>query len=268
MSSRYGIIPRLKRKKIRETLASGKRTDGRGFEDHREIVIRTNVLEKAEGSAEVHLGNTRVLVGIKIGAGNPFEDTPDEGVLVCNSEFVPLASPAFEPGPPRESSIELARVVDRGLRSAEVVDFSKLCIIPGKKVYVVFVDIYILNHAGNLIDASAIAAISALKSTMKPVYKVEDGEAVLTDKKEPLDVRMTPVAVTMVKLGESLIVDPSADEEEVMDARLTVTVDDDGNICTLQKSGSEGLTLDEIKKAINFAVEKAPEIRGKITGSG
>ncbi|RLI10305.1 RNA-binding protein [Candidatus Bathyarchaeota archaeon] len=267
MSSRYGIIPRLKRKKIQETLATGKRMDGRGLGDYREISIRTGIIEKAEGSAEVYLGETRVLVGIKIGVGAPFEDTPDEGVLVCNAEFVPVASPAFEPGPPDEKSIELARVVDRGLRSAEVVDFSKLCIIPGKKVYVVHVDLYILNHAGNLIDASAVAALAALRGAMKPVYKIEDDEAVLTEKKEPLKVRKLPVAVTIAKIGESFVVDPSADEEEVMDARLTVTVDDDGNICTLQKSGSEGLTLDEIKKAINIAVEKAPEIRAKITGS-
>jgi len=267
MSSRHGIIPRLKRKKIQEAVASGKRMDGRGLEDYREIAIRTNVIEKAEGSAEVYLGDTRVLVGIKIGVGKPFDDTPDEGVLICNAEFVPIASPNFEPGPPKENSIELARVVDRGLRSAGVVDFSKLCIIPGERVYLIFVDLYILNYAGNLIDASAIAAITALRSAMKPVYKVEDGKVVPTDEKEPLEVVKTPVAVTMAKIGDSLVLDPLADEEEVTDERLTVTFDDEGNICTIQKSGSTGMTLDEIKKAVEIASEKAPDIRGKIMES-
>lgn len=267
MSPRHGIVPRLKRKKIQEAMASGKRMDGRGLEDYREIVVTSNVLEKAEGSAEVHLGSTRVMVGVKIKIGAPFEDTPDKGVLICNAEFVPIASPTFEPGPPNENSIELARVVDRGLRSADVVNLSKLDIIPGKKVYVIHIDIYILNHAGNLIDASAIAAMSALRGTMKPVYKVKDEEILLTDKKEPLKVRKMPLTVTMVKIGDSLVIDPSSDEEDVMDARLTMTVDDDGNICAIQKSGSQGLTLDDIRKAINIAVEKAPEIRGKITGN-
>ena len=266
--SSYGVISRLKRRKIQEAVATGKRMDGRGLEDLREIDVKIGVLEKAEGSAEVHLGSTRVLVGVKIGVGPPFEDTPDEGVLICNAEFVPIASPAFEPGPPDENSIELARVVDRGLRSAEVFDFAKLGLISEEKVYVIHVDLYILNYDGNLIDASAIAAITALRNTMKPVYEVKDGETVLTEKKEPLDVRKTPVAVTMVKIGDSLIVDPSADEEEVMDSRLTITVDDDGKICAIQKRGSEGLTLDEIKKSVNLAVEKAPEMRSKITGSG
>lgn len=267
MSSRHGIIPRLKRKKIQEAVASSKRMDGRGLEEYRKITIRTGVIEKAEGSAEVYLGDTRVLAGVKIGVGAPFEDTPDEGVLICNAEFVPIASPAFEPGPPDESSIELARVVDRGLRSAKVVDFSKLDIIPGKNVYLIFVDLYILNYAGNLIDASTIAAISALRSTMKPVYKVEDDQVVSTDEKEPLEVLRTPVAVTMVKIGESLVLDPLADEEEVMDERLTITLDDDGNICTIQKSGSIGLTIDDIKRAVDIASKNSLDIRGMITGN-
>jgi len=267
MSPRHGIVPRLKRKKIQEAVTSGKRMDGRELEDYREIVVKSNVIEKAEGSAEVFLGDTRVMVGIKIKCGAPFEDTPNDGVIICNAEFVPIASPNFEPGPPREESIELARVVDRGLRSAEVVDFSKLAIIPGKHVYVINVDIYILNHAGNLIDAAAIAALAALRGTMKPVYEVKDGEVLLTDKKKPLKAEKMPVAVTLVKIGDSLILDPSADEEEVMDARLTVTIDEDGNVCTIQKSGTYGLTLEEIGKAINIAVEKATEIRSKITGN-
>jgi exosome complex component RRP42 len=267
MSPRFGIVPRLKRKKIEESIAAGKRMDGRELVDYREIVVKSDVIEKAEGSAEVLLGDTRVMVGVKIKYGEPFEDTPDEGVLICNAEFVPIASPNFEPGPPGEDSIELARVVDRGLRSSEVFDFSKLAIIPGKQVYVINVDIYVLNYAGNLIDASAIAALAALRKTRKPIFKINDGEILLTDKKEPLKAEKMPVAITMVKIGESIILDPSADEEEVMDARLTVTVDEDGNICTIQKSGSNGLTLEEIGKAINIAVEKAPEIRSKITGN-
>ncbi len=264
MSSRHNIVSRLKRKKIKEVITSGKRMDGRSLEDYREIVVKTGVLEKAEGSAEVLLGNTRVLVGVKIGIGHPFEDTPDKGVLMCNAEFTPIASPNFEPGPPREQSIELARVVDRGLRSAEIVDFSKLSLIPGKQVYLIHVDLYVLNYDGNLIDASALAAIAALKVAKRPVYKVEEGEIKLTKRKQSLKVRKTPVAVTLVKIDDTLLVDPSADEEEVMDARLTVTLDEDENVCAIQKSGSEGFTPDEIKKCIKIALEKAAENRQKL----
>jgi exosome complex component RRP42 len=267
MSSRQGIVSRLKKKKIEEVLAGGKRMDGRAFDQYRDIVINTGTIDKAEGSAECFLGKSRVLVGVKVGLGTPFEDTPDKGVLMCNAEYTPIAHPTFEPGPPREDSIELARVVDRGLRSAEIIDFDKLALVPGKLVQMVHVDLYVINYDGNLIDCSALAAIAALQTTKMPVYKVKDGEVELTKKKQDLKLRCMPIAVTFVKIGEQLIVDPSVDEEEVMDVRLTLTLDENGNICTTQKSGSEGLTQEEIKKSINIAVEKAAENRKKITGT-
>jgi len=266
MASRGGIVSRLKRKKIQEVVAAGKRMDGRGLEDYREFVVKTGVMEKSEGSAEVRLGKTWVVAGVKVGVGTPFEDTPEMGVLMCNAEFTPVAHPTFEPGPPDEESIELARVVDRGLRSAEVLDFNKLTLVSGKLVYLVHVDLYVLNYDGNLIDASALAAIAALKTAVKPVHNVKEGEIKATGKKEPLEVLKEPVAVTMVKIGDSLIVDPSADEEEVMDLRLTITLEKDGSICTIQKSGSEGLTMEDIQKAVKIASEKAAENRKLIAG--
>ncbi|MCJ7574677.1 exosome complex protein Rrp42 [Candidatus Bathyarchaeota archaeon] len=265
--SKHNIVSHLKQRKIQDVVMSGRRMDGRGLEDYRELTIRSGMLEKSEGSAEVYLGKTHVVVGVKVGTGTPFEDTPDEGVLMCNAEFTPIASPEWEPGPPNEDSIELARVVDRGLRSAEVLDTNELSIIPGKLVHIVFVDFYVLNYDGNLIDACSAGALAALMKAKKQVYEVKEKEPVLTDKKVPLTIRKKPVAVSMVKIGGNFIFDPTADEEEVMDARLTVTFDEDGNVCTMQKSGSEGLTMEEIKKCINTAAAKAPEIRAKVLAS-
>ena len=261
MPSRFEVITMLKRKRISMALAQGKREDGRGLMDFRKIVIKKGILEKAEGSAEVWLGDTRVIAGVKVGVGEPYQDTPNQAVLTVNAEFTPIASPTFEPGPPDETSIELARVVDRGIRSSEAIDFEKYCIIPGKAVYVIFIDICILNYAGNLIDASALAALAALQSTKVPKYLAEGGEVKPLDASEPLELRDLPIAVTIGKIDGSLIVDPTADEEDVMGTRFTVTVNQEGNICALQKSGPEGLTLEEIRKAINIALEKAPEIR-------
>jgi exosome complex component RRP42 len=264
--SKSNIVSHLKQKKIIEVLSTGKRMDGRAFEDFRELTIKRNVLYKSEGSAEVWLGKTHIMVGVKVGTGTPFEDTPDEGVLMTNAEFTPIANAAWEPGPPNEDSIELARVVDRGLRSAEILDTNELNIISGKLVHIVFVDLYILNYDGNLIDACSAGAIAALMGAKKSVYKVIDGEAKLTEEKVPLTIRKKPVAVSVLKIGDKFILDPSADEEDVMDTRLTITFEEEGNICTMQKSGSEGLTFDEIKKCINMAQEKAPAIRAKAIG--
>ncbi|MBM3292249.1 exosome complex protein Rrp42 [Candidatus Bathyarchaeota archaeon] len=265
--SKSNVVSHLKQKKINEVLSTGKRMDGRGLEEFRPLVINSGLLAKSEGSAEVWLGKTHLMVGVKVGTGTPFEDTPDEGVLMTNAEFTPIAHPSWEPGPPNEDSIELARVVDRGLRSAEILDTNELNIISGKLVHIVYVDFYILNYDGNLIDACGAGAIAALLKAQKPVYEIKKGEPVLTDKKVPLTIRKKPIPISIVKIGDNFILDPTADEEEVMDVRLTVTLDENGNLCTMQKSGSAGLTMDEIKKCINMAQAKAPEIRAKVVES-
>ncbi|MBN1358060.1 RNA-binding protein, partial [Candidatus Bathyarchaeota archaeon] len=91
------VVVNVKKKRITEILASGKRTDGRGLTEYREIQIESGVIERAEGSARVRLGKTEIIVGVKVGTGTPFADVPDKGVLTVNAELVPLASPNFEP---------------------------------------------------------------------------------------------------------------------------------------------------------------------------
>lgn len=258
------IVVRVKQKRIAQLIAKGKRLDGRGLTDYREIQIEQGVIERAEGSARVLLGKTEVLAGIKIEVGTPYPDTPNEGVLTVNAELVPLASPTFEPGPPKENSIELARVVDRGIRESKAIDLEKLCIKPGKKVFIIFIDVYVLNHDGNLIDASALAALAALLNTKMFNYEIEGDEVKIKPSRTPLPIRKHPIAVTFAKINDKLVVDPWLEEEQIMDARLTMTTDDDGNICAIQKGGSGCFTSKQVLETAKIAKEKAEELRKKL----
>jgi len=258
------LVTRVKQKQIAQLIAKGKRLDDRGPTDYREIKVEQGTIERAEGSARVLLGKTEVMAGTKIEVGEPFSDTPNEGVLTVNAELVPLASPTFEPGPPDENSIELARIVDRGIRESKAIDLEKLCIEPGKKVFVIFVDVYVLNHDGNLIDASALAAMAALLNTKMPNYEVEDGEVKIKSDYTPLPIRKHPITVTFAKINDNLIVDPWLEEEQVMDARLSMAIDDDGNICAIQKGCSGFIAPNQILEAAKIADEKAKELRKKL----
>lgn len=258
------IIVSLKRKQIAEFIEKEKRLDGRGLLDYREIVVEPGVIERAEGSARVLLGKTEVLAGVKIGIGKPYADTPNEGVLTVNAELVPLASPTFYPGPPNENAIELARVVDRGIRESKAIDLEKLCINPGKKVFIVFVDVYVLNHDGNLIDASALAALAALLNSKMFKYEIEEDEVKIKPGYTPLSVRSHPITVTFAKISEKLVVDPWLEEEQVMDSRLSITIDDNGNICAIQKGGRGYFTPKQVLEVAKMAKEKSEEIRKKL----
>jgi exosome complex component RRP42 len=258
------LVTKVRQRQIAQVIDTGKRLDGRSLLDTREFKIEQGYIEKAEGSARVTLGKTEILVGVKVETGEPFPDTPNDGVMTVNAELVPLAHPSYEPGPPDENSIELARIVDRGIRESHAIDTEKLCIEPGKKVFVVFVDVYVLNADGNLIDAAALAAMSALMNTKMPNYEIKDGEVKVKSGYSPLPLKSHPITVTIGKIGDKLVMDPSAEEEAVMDARITMALNDEGNICAIQKGLSGYFTPQQLIEASKLAREKAAELRKKL----
>lgn len=242
-----------------DMMQKGKRIDNRKFDEFRPIEIQTNVIQKAEGSARVKIGDTEVLAGVKMNVGEPFEDTPNEGVLIVNSEFTPLASPDFESGPPGEDSIELARIVDRGIRESKCVEFDKLAITPGEKVWMIFIDLHMINHQGNLLDCAALAAISALSTARIPKY--ENDAVVRGEYAKKLPVVFKPINITVSKIVGNYLLDPSLEEETVIEKKLSVAVRDDDKVCALQKQGKEELEIEELEKMIEIAIKKSKELR-------
>jgi exosome complex component RRP42 len=257
------VISHVDRNYIADLLAKGERVDGRRFDEYRPLEIEPSpVAAKAEGSAIVRLGGTSVVAGVKVLTGEPYPDTPDEGVMMVTAELAPIASPLFELGPPKEGAIELARVVDRGVRESESVDVKKLCIEPGKKVYMVFCDIYPLEYDGNLIDASSIAANAALLGTKYAERKLEDDKIVETGKMLELPLKNMAIEHTVSKIGNHLVIDPQLKEEMVQDCRLTMAVDQDDNFTAMQKGGGKGpMSLETIDNAMGMALDSTKEIR-------
>lgn len=245
-------------------LESDKRLDGRNPLEYRKSVrVESGFVKTAEGSARVSIGDTEVMVGIKMEVGEPYPDKPDGGTIIVGAELLPLSNPDFEGGPPGIQAIELARVVDRGIRESKTIDFKKLCIKKGEKVWLVLIDIITLNDSGNLFDASALGAYAALQNTVFPKF---DGEKADYEEKtnKKLDLKNMPLSVTVCKIGNKFIVDPTTEEEKVMDARLTVATIEDGTLCALQKGGEYPLTAEEIMKMIDIGIEKGKELRGAL----
>lgn len=243
-----------------ELIQNGKRIGEREFNQFRGIEIKEGIIQNAEGSAYVKLGNTQVIAGVKMGVATPFPDTPNEGVFSVGAEFTPLASSEFESGPPGENAIELARVVDRGIRESKAIEMDKLVVTPGEKVYSVFVDIHIIDNQGNLLDAAALAALTALLNTRIPKID-EEGKIVRGEHTGKLPVVHKPITVTVCKVGDKLFLDPTLEEESIIDAKLTIAVREDNKICAMQKQGGKGIELDMIEKMVDVAMEKSKELR-------
>ncbi|MFA6036148.1 MAG: exosome complex protein Rrp42 [Candidatus Micrarchaeia archaeon] len=256
------ILDEVKKEFIRDLAKSGKRADERGPDEYRKISLEHGLITTAEGSAQVKMGKTQVLAGVKLATGTPFPDRPKEGVFSTNAEFLPLASPTFESGPPSEESIELARVVDRGIRSSNAVDVASLFIgeAPDGKpvVWSVYLDLYILDHDGNLIDAAALAAMAAIRTAQMPKY--EDGKVIREATKNRVPSKNDAVECTFAKIGDRIYLDPSYDEEVGMDCRFTAATTP-GHICACQKGGRGAFTTKELDYCMDLALRKGDELR-------
>lgn len=243
-------------------LEKDKREDGRKAIEFREILIENNPIKNANGSARVKVGNTEVIVGIKLDAGVPYPDSQESGVLISSAELTPIASAEFEPGPPKEQAIELARVTDRAIRESKVIDFDKLCITPKEKVWIVFMDVYLINDDGNLFDAAVIGAIAALHNTVFPKYDKKEGKVLHKElTKEKLPLSGTPIMCTFYKIKDKFLLDATTREESIADCRLSIGTLDGKTVCAMQKGGEGTVTSDEVLDLISKAFKKGEEIR-------
>lgn len=257
------MVNRINDKNISKMIEKGERLDERGLEEFRDLNIEPGYIhETADGSAMIELGDTKLLVGISTDLDSPYPDAPDSGMLITNVELTPMAAPHYEPGPPGDEATEIARVVDRGIRESGVVDLSDLVIESGESCYAVFIDVHVLDYDGNLMDAASIGAVTALMLGKLPVLD-EDGELDRDNYKE-LPVNGLPITLTGSKIGSKLVFDTTADEEDVRDTRLTVTVKDDGKVVNMQKGEPGTFTNNEIVDIIETVKEKAEFFREKI----
>ncbi|MEM0381832.1 MAG: exosome complex protein Rrp42 [Nitrososphaerota archaeon] len=251
--------------KLYELILRGERLDGRGPYQYRPLEIKTSIIEKTDGSAMVNLGGTKIIAGVKTALGQPYPDTPDQGNIVVNAELLPLASSFFEPGPPDEKAIELARVVDRCIRESKMLELDKLVYIPGRSVLVVYIDVYVLDYDGNYFDPSVLASVAALATSKIPLYEVKDGEVIMNPEiRSSLPIRRFPVSVTIGLLGDKILVDPTSLEESAIDTSIVLGWSDDDEMAAIQKNLQGLIQFGVMDEIINVSKEKAGELRTRL----
>lgn len=110
-------------------------------------------------------------------------------------------------------------------------------------------DILILECGGNLFDAVSIAVKAALYNTKIPkvtAAAMDGGNVELELSDDPhdynrLDVESFPLLVTVCKIGDNCLVDPSAEEEECSLAKLVIGVSTKGGRSTITATRTAGV---------------------------
>jgi exosome complex component RRP42 len=252
---------KITKKNVQEAMNKAERLDGRKPFEHRKIEVKFNISMNAESSVKVKFGKSEVVAGIKMTTAVPYPDHEKEGTLSTGMDLLPLSSPLFEYGAPTIEAVEIARVVDRGIRESRFIDFEKLCIKEGEKVWGINVDIATLNEDGNLIDAASLAAVLALLTARMPEYDEATGKinsGVFTDKGLPLKLENMPLTTTFFKVGDKIFIDPTREEEEATDGRLTFEVSSSGKdemINAMQKGGDVTFDVGEVEMMAEEAIK-------------
>jgi len=229
---------------------NGIRPDGRAFGRARPTTIGLGAVETADASALVKIGSTTVLAGIKLEVLAVPHEPAKEGQLEVMVEWTPLS---VGTKPRKRQASEAAaqccsRQVDLLLKASKAVDLSKLIIGSGEAVWVAYLDIYVLDADGSVLDACLLAAVAALAS-MKSLPSVavdKRGGVVKASDDEPtressgwglLEKEQMPVSLTCGVHGEALIVDLTDEEEQLMQSTTTVSLDKGGRLVGLYKPG-------------------------------
>ena len=236
----------------------------------------------SNGSSRVTLpgSDTDVLCSVRAELVVPSALHPNEGAVELNVDLLPSAASVAgsDNRRRRTEEMEIAAILT-DLLLPHVVDRSQLCVIPGKYVWKLNVDVMVLTCDGNVVDVCALAIRSAIRSTVlpmvTPVAKAgnEDGESGgsgnsgkasddfmvdgdIAKASVPPGAESCPVVVTVFVLdkergrgnsstGSVFIVDAQSDEEFCSSTRISVSVDPAGNICGIYKHGSAPALGDE-----------------------
>lgn len=234
------------------------RPDGRKLLQSRKMTITAGCIASADGSALVRLGSTTVVAGVKLEVTTPAQDTPNEGEIDINVQLWPMCSPKFSIGSPPEEAVSLANFLKRTVASTGAVDMSSLCIGKGKLCWVMKVDLVCLDHDGNLMDAALAALMAALHNVRIPAHEIEEDETTVVlvpGPSEPLRILHTPLSLTFGLFDNTLLTDPSAKEEELLDSIVTVAQNQKGQICGIYKPGGAQISTEDLRKCIHLARE-------------
>uniref|UniRef100_A0A8D3B9L0 Exosome complex component RRP43 n=1 Tax=Scophthalmus maximus TaxID=52904 RepID=A0A8D3B9L0_SCOMX len=249
----------------RSFLKENCRPDGRELSEFRTTTLNIGSISTANGSALVKFGNTTVMCGIKAELANPTVETPGKGYIVPDVDLPPLCSSRFRPGPPGEQAQAASQFIADVIESSGVIQTEDLCIDRGKLCWVLYCDMMCLDYDGNLLDACIVALLAALKNTRLPevTFNTEtSAPEVNSEKRQGLCIRKHPVATSFCIFDDSiLIVDPTAEEESLATAQLTVVTDEEDRLCSVHKPGGTSMSGQKLQECISRATARQREIQ-------
>ncbi|KAK4039681.1 ribosomal protein S5 domain 2-type protein [Parachaetomium inaequale] len=248
---------------VAQAIQENLRLDGRELDQYRPLEL---TFGDQYGVADVTLGKTRVLAKATAEVTVPYADRPLDGIFTIATELSPMTSPAFEVNRPTETEVLLSRLLEKTVRRSGALDTESLCLVAGQKCWSVRVDVHVLSHDGNLIDAACAAVVAALRHFRKPDTSMEGGLLTVYTPAErepvPLSWLHSPFCVTWSFFGEEgemAVLDATWIEEQVRVGSCTVSLNKHGEICQIAKLGGTPVEAVALLQCTSVALAKVKE---------
>nr|XP_014088038.1 exosome complex component RRP45 [Bactrocera oleae] len=231
----------IERNFITQAVKQNLRLDGRKNDEFRKATINFGA---DWGSALVALGETKVLAQVSCELGVPKSTRPNEGIIYINVELGQMAAPHFESGRNSELNVQISRTLERTFKDSRCVDLESLCVTSEERVWLLRIDLNVLNHEGNLIDCCSIAALSSLLHFKRPDVSIIDNDVHIHSaaEKEPIPMVLHhyPVCVSYCLFddGRLAVADPSVSEERTADSALVFGLNSFRELCCLNLGGT------------------------------
>ncbi|EDX18137.1 GD15722 [Drosophila simulans] len=226
---------------VQLAVKQNQRLDGRRSNESRDVELTFGT---DWGSVAVSMGDTKVMAQVICEMGLPSLSRPNEGKLQLNVLLggVAFLDEAYSTHDQR--SLKLNSLLERTFRSSKCIDLESLCVAAEKHVWCIRVNVNVINHDGNLYDASSIATLAALMHFRRPDVSYKDGELRIFKQNglefTPLLFHHYPVSVTycVYKSSGQPILDPTLLEENAADSVIVLSFNSYQELCSLTAGGT------------------------------
>ncbi|RNF00499.1 ribosomal rRNA processing protein 45 [Trypanosoma rangeli] len=256
---------------------AGLRPDQRGAQQLREVKVEFPLLSR--DVACVRCGGTIVTAAIACELVEPSPYRPKQGML----EFS-----VRQPYTERDSGAKsrelktLTAFLERLIKTGGVVDTESLCMLPGRRVWSVSVDITVLNDEGNVTDVVVWATVAVLLHYRRPELTIRGNSVIVHPPHErepvPLSVHHVPLPFSFVVTMDpsdrnrlsrqhkdnkellEVVVDPTVAEATAAASSVVVAVNAEGQVCSVSKSEGCCIHLNELNYCMETAALLAPRV--------
>jgi exosome complex RNA-binding protein Rrp42 (RNase PH superfamily) len=217
------------------------------------------------------------MVGVGAEPTKPSEIEGGKGRIVVGVDIAAVCSPAAAAY--ERDKAALVELLQRAA-SDGLVDLERLCAVDGVAVWSLYCDVCVLEHDGNLADASLLALMIALSRVRLPSVRLEKaaegegegGEAsgggeggprlvVVEEESLRLDLHRPLYPISFGSLASHLILDPNASEESLTSATITLLLDGEGKMRSLHQPGGAPLPPDTLDACLQAARKRLPHLK-------